>query len=94
MLDIDYRPVLWGLTSLGDGETRFIDSEAVTKSLQEVLHHFDVLVGTEEEFHIAGGSTDTLTALKNVRKFSHAVLVCKRGRIRLFSYLKGISLMI
>jgi len=52
LLDIDYRPVLWGLTSLGDGETRFIDSEAVTKSLQEVLHHFDVLVGTEEEFHI------------------------------------------
>ena len=81
LLDIDYRPVLWGLTSLGDGETRFIDSEAVTKSLQEVLHHFDVLVGTEEEFHIAGGSTDTLTALKNVRKFSHAVLVCKRGAL-------------
>ncbi|TCP94729.1 5-dehydro-2-deoxygluconokinase [Cricetibacter osteomyelitidis] len=81
LLDIDYRPVLWGLTSLGDGETRFIDSEAVTKSLQEVLHHFDVLVGTEEEFHIAGGSTDTLTALKNVRKFSDAVLVCKRGAL-------------
>ena len=38
LLDIDYRPVLWGLTSLGDGETRYIDSEAVTKSLQEVLH--------------------------------------------------------
>ena len=81
LLDIDYRPVLWGLTSLGDGETRYIDSEAVTKSLQEVLHHFDVLVGTEEEFHIAGGSTDTLTALKNVRKVSHATLVCKRGAL-------------
>ncbi|OOF53058.1 5-dehydro-2-deoxygluconokinase [Rodentibacter genomosp. 2] len=81
LLDIDYRPVLWGLTSLGDGETRFIDSEAVTKSLQEVLHHFDVLVGTEEEFHIAGGSTDTLTALKNIRRFSQAVLVCKRGSL-------------
>lgn len=79
LLDIDYRPVLWGLTSLGDGETRYIDSAAVTKSLQEVLHHFDVLVGTEEEFHIAGGSTDTLTALKNVRRVSHATLVCKRG---------------
>lgn len=63
-LDIDYRPVLWGLTSLGDGETRYIDSAEVTKSLQEVLHHFDLIVGTEEEFHIAGGSTDTLTALK------------------------------
>ena len=36
----------------------------VTRELQEVLHHFDLIVGTEEEFHIAGGSTDTLTALK------------------------------
>ncbi|MEE3608371.1 bifunctional 5-dehydro-2-deoxygluconokinase/5-dehydro-2-deoxyphosphogluconate aldolase [Avibacterium paragallinarum] len=81
LLDIDYRPVLWGLTSLGDGETRYIDSEAVTQSLQAVLHHFDVLVGTEEEFHIAGGSTDTLTALKNVRKVSQATLVCKRGAL-------------
>lgn len=80
-LDIDYRPVLWGLTSLGDGETRYIDSQEVTKSLQEVLHHFDLIVGTEEEFHIAGGSTDTLTALKNVRQFTQAVLVCKRGAL-------------
>ena len=37
-LDIDYRPVLWGLTSLGDGETRFIESQQVTRQLQEVLH--------------------------------------------------------
>ncbi len=78
-LDIDYRPVLWGLTSLGDGETRFIESEAVTKQLGEVLHHFSLIVGTEEEFHIAGGSTDTLTALHNVRRHSNATLVCKRG---------------
>lgn len=89
LLDIDYRPVLWGLTSLGDGETRFIDSEAVTKSLQEVLHHFDVLVGTEEEFHIAGGSTDTLTALKNVRKASQATLVCKRGALGCSVFVEG-----
>lgn len=78
-LDIDYRPVLWGLTSLGDGETRFVESEKVTRELQEVLHHFDLIVGTEEEFHIAGGSTDTLTALSNVRKATQATLVCKRG---------------
>jgi len=78
-LDIDYRPVLWGLTSLGDGETRFIESQHVTQQLQEVLHYFDLVVGTEEEFHIAGGSTDTLTALKNVRQASKATLVCKRG---------------
>ena len=30
-LDIDYRPVLWGLTSPGDGETRFIASDRVTR---------------------------------------------------------------
>ena len=78
-LDIDYRPVLWGLTSLGDGETRFIESGHVTQQLQEVLHYFDLIVGTEEEFHIAGGSTDTLKALKAVRQASNATLVCKRG---------------
>ncbi len=78
-LDIDYRPVLWGLTSLGDGETRYVESGHVTQQLQEVLHYFDLVVGTEEEFHIAGGSTDTLTALKNVRQASKATLVCKRG---------------
>ncbi|PKH22239.1 5-dehydro-2-deoxygluconokinase [Enterobacterales bacterium CwR94] len=80
-LDIDYRPVLWGLTSLGDGETRFIASQSVTQQLQEVLHYFDLIVGTEEEFHIAGGTTDTLAALKAVRKASKATLVCKRGAL-------------
>lgn len=80
-LDIDYRPVLWGLTSLGDGETRFIAADQVTRQLQEVLHLFDVIVGTEEEFHIAGGSTDTLQALSQVRGVSNATLVCKRGAL-------------
>lgn len=80
-IDIDYRPVLWGLTSLGDGETRFIASEKVTEELQEVLSMFDLIVGTEEEFHIAGGTTDTIQALKNIRKISNAELVCKRGSL-------------
>ncbi|TKI03046.1 bifunctional 5-dehydro-2-deoxygluconokinase/5-dehydro-2-deoxyphosphogluconate aldolase [Martelella alba] len=81
ILDIDYRPVLWGLTSLGDGETRYIASDKVTLELQEVLHHFDLIVGTEEEFHIAGGSTDTLAALRQVRTNTSATLVCKRGAL-------------
>ncbi|MEL4888489.1 5-dehydro-2-deoxygluconokinase [Pectobacterium betavasculorum] len=80
-LDIDYRPVLWGLTSLGDGETRFVEAQAVTAQLQQVLSLFDVIVGTEEEFHIAGGSTDTLQALRTVRQHTQAELVCKRGAL-------------
>ncbi|MAQ82386.1 MAG: 5-dehydro-2-deoxygluconokinase [Maritimibacter sp.] len=78
-LDIDYRPNLWGVLGHGDGESRFAESAEVTSSLQETLHLFDLIVGTEEEFHIAGGSTDTLTALRAVRAVSDAVLVCKRG---------------
>jgi 5-dehydro-2-deoxygluconokinase len=78
-LDIDYRPNLWGLAGHDAGEQRFIESAAVTAKLQAHLHRFDLIVGTEEEFHIAGGSTDTLAALRAVRAVSTAVLVCKRG---------------
>mgnify|MGYP002776999222 FL=1 len=78
-LDIDYRPNLWGLSGHGDGESRFIESAAVTARLQATLPLFDLIVGTEEEFHIAGGSTDTLAALRAVRALTPAVLVCKRG---------------
>ncbi|MBC7739189.1 MAG: 5-dehydro-2-deoxygluconokinase, partial [Candidatus Saccharibacteria bacterium] len=78
-LDIDYRPNLWGLAGHGDGESRFIESAQVTAKLQATLHLFDLIVGTEEEFHIAGGTTDTMAALRAVRAVSPATLVCKRG---------------
>jgi 5-dehydro-2-deoxygluconokinase len=78
-LDIDYRPNLWGLAGHGAGESRYVASEAVTAKLQSSLNLFDLIVGTEEEFHIAGGSTDTLAALRAVRAVSAATLVCKRG---------------
>jgi 5-dehydro-2-deoxygluconokinase len=44
----------------------------VTAKLQTSLHYFDLIVGTEEEFHIAGGSTDTIAALRAVRAVSKA----------------------
>ncbi|MBV7381163.1 PfkB family carbohydrate kinase, partial [Maritimibacter dapengensis] len=78
-LDIDYRPNLWGVAGHGDGESRFVASEKVTEKLLSTLHAFDLIVGTEEEFHIAGGTTDTLAALRRVRAVSGATLVCKRG---------------
>ncbi|MES2844479.1 MAG: 5-dehydro-2-deoxygluconokinase [Pseudomonadota bacterium] len=78
-LDIDYRPNLWGLAGHGLGESRFIESASVTAKLQATLHMFDLIVGTEEEFHIAGGTTDTIAALRAVRAVSNATLVCKRG---------------
>jgi len=78
-LDIDYRPNLWGLAGHGAGEERFIESQKVTAKLQSTLDLFDLIVGTEEEFHIAGGSTDTIKALRAVRARTPATLVCKRG---------------
>ena len=81
ILDIDYRPVLWGLTSAGDGEQRFIESADVTARYQAIVRHCDILVGTEEEIQIAGGSTVTLTALQALRELCTATIVVKRGAI-------------
>jgi 5-dehydro-2-deoxygluconokinase len=79
-IDIDYRPNLWGLAGHGAGEERYIKSDAVTEHLAPVLAACDLIVGTEEEHFIAGGSTDILTALRNVRKCAPtATIVCKRG---------------
>lgn len=78
-LDIDYRPNLWGLAGHDAGESRFLESETVTAKLQAHLPLFDLIVGTEEEFHIAGGTTDSIAALRAVRALTDASLVCKRG---------------
>ena len=77
--DIDYRPNLWALGGHADGESRFAESARVTAHLQTVLPHCDLIVGTEEEWHIAGGSTDTITALQAARALTDATIVCKRG---------------
>jgi 5-dehydro-2-deoxygluconokinase len=79
VLDIDYRPVLWGLTGKADGETRFIADESVTAHLQRILPLIDLVIGTEEEFRIAGGKDRLVDALAMVRKVTSATLVVKRG---------------
>jgi len=79
VFDIDYRPVLWGLTARDRGENRFVAHEAVTRILQHVPPLCDLIVGTEEEVHILGGTTDTIAALRTIRNRSGALLVCKRG---------------
>lgn len=77
--DVDYRPNLWGLAGHGAGEERYVKSDAVTAHLKPFLPQCDLIVGTEEELAIAGGSEDTLTAIRNIRALSAATIVCKRG---------------
>jgi 5-dehydro-2-deoxygluconokinase len=80
ILDIDYRPNLWGLAGHGAGEQRYIASDSVSAHLAAILPEFDLIVGTEEEVHIAGGTPDTLAALARIRELNPAAaIVLKRG---------------
>ena len=79
VFDIDYRPVLWGLTARDLGENRFVAHDAVTERLQSVLPLCDLIVGTEEEIRILGGGEETVAALKSIRARTSATIVCKRG---------------
>jgi 5-dehydro-2-deoxygluconokinase len=79
VLDIDYRPNLWGIGGHGAGANRYARSARVTEALAAVLADCDLIVGTEEELHIAAGVEDTLEAVGRIRDRSPAVVVCKRG---------------
>lgn len=90
VLDIDYRPVLWGLTSPGLGEKRYVASPAVSEQLQTVLPLCDLVVGTEEEVHIAGGASESLAALRRIRALTPALIVMKRGPMGCSAYADAI----
>jgi len=79
VLDIDYRPVLWGLTGHEAGENRFVADDTISARFQSILGDCDLIVGTEEEIHIAGSTSDTLGALRRIRDLTNATLVLKRG---------------
>ena len=79
VLDIDYRPNLWGIGGHDAGESRYARSTVVTAALSGVLPDCDLIVGTEEELHIAAGVEKTLEAVRRIRETSAAVIVCKRG---------------
>lgn len=79
VFDLDYRPVLWGLTDLGDGESRFKVSQRVSEEYQAMLPHCDLVVGTEEEILIAGNASSVNAALQNIRALTSAPIVLKKG---------------
>jgi len=79
VLDIDYRPNLWGLAGHAAGDSRYIASETVSNHMKTVLADCDLIVGTEEEVLIASGESDLLPALKTIRALSTATIVLKRG---------------
>lgn len=91
IMDLDYRPVLWGLTAIGDGATRYIDSQGVTEIYQQLLPLCDLLVGTEEEFCLAGGSDNLAKALSTIQSLTLATLVVKTGEKGSIVYPAGMA---
>ncbi len=79
VLDIDFRPVLWGLAPLADGETRYVQAPSVSSRLLAVISECDLIVGTEEEFRIAADTGDFQSAVQALHRRSTATMVVKRG---------------
>jgi len=91
ILDIDYRPNLWGLAGHAAGDNRYIASAAVSERMKSVLPGCDLIVGTEEEVLIASGESELLPALKTIRALTPATIVLKRGPMGCIVYEGAIS---
>lgn len=91
ILDIDYRPNLWGLAGHAAGDNRYIASAAVSERMKSVLPGCDLVVGTEEEVLIASGESELLPALKTIRALTPATIVLKRGPMGCIVYEGEIS---
>jgi 5-dehydro-2-deoxygluconokinase len=79
VLDIDFRPVLWGVAPAGEGANRSAACRAATERLQALLPYCDLVVGTEEEIRIAGGAEQTDAAVATIVALTNATVVIKRG---------------
>ncbi len=79
VLDVDYRPVLWGLVPVGEGNDMQTSDARVSAVYQRILPLCDLVVGTEEEIAVAGASSDIDTALREIRSLTDAAIVLKRG---------------
>jgi 5-dehydro-2-deoxygluconokinase len=90
LFDLDYRPVFWGVASHEQGGEMFVESAEVTEGYRSVLPDCDLVVGTEEEIRIAGGSTDTREALLGIRELSGATIVLKVGAMGAIVFLTEI----
>jgi 5-dehydro-2-deoxygluconokinase len=79
IIDLDYRPVLWNVTTKGDGQTRYVSNESVSKCYLDVLPLCDLIVGTEEEILIASGEQKIEKAIAKIQAISRAPIVIKQG---------------
>lgn len=79
IIDLDYRPVLWGKTHKGNGESRYCRDQHVSRVYQSVLSECDLIIGTEEEIFIASGIENITSGIDQIHRLSSAPIVVKTG---------------
>jgi len=91
VFDVDFRPAVWGFTSLDNEEERCIRMAEVSATLRPVLSDCDLISGTEEEMLVVSGEKDLLRALQLIRSLSQAIIILKRGAMGCIIYEGEIS---
>ena len=79
VLDLDFRPVLWGTVPIGQGNNMSECGAGVAVPYRRVFPFCDLIVGTVEEFLASTGKEDIRTALVELRGQTPATLVVKAG---------------
>jgi 5-dehydro-2-deoxygluconokinase len=79
ILDVDFRPVLWGLVPHGEGNVMAGKSDEFASAVQSVAPLCDLIVGTEEELKVAAGAQTIDQATATLQGMTSATLVLKRG---------------
>lgn len=87
VLDIDYRPVLFGEAPIGRGQQMTGGSPRVSEAFMRIVPFCDLIVGTEDEVLVASGKEDLASALDTFgAAAADATVVVKRGRLGAIAY--------
>lgn len=79
VLDVDYRPSLWGAAPVGQGHARREPSREATRVYREILPLCSLVVGTEDEIRVAGEAEDSRLAEERILAAGVDRVVTKLG---------------
>jgi 5-dehydro-2-deoxygluconokinase len=79
IFDIDFRPVLWGLVPIAEGNRMSARSDLVAAAYAEILPLCDLVVGTTEEVLAAANADALAESITTLRSLTGATVVVKRG---------------
>ena len=79
VMDLDFRPVLWGLAPIDRGQAMLPTSPDVASAYAPLLPSLSLIVGTRQEICAAGGSDELKDAIDEIRRATEAPIVIKAG---------------